>query len=141
MDDILTNAKLLSGIGDSTHDELLTLYVSMVVQSILNYCNRVELPDELRLVAAQMVVQSILNYCNRVELPDELRLVAAQMVADMYSQNNTADGKTGGVSSVSEAGRTVSFNSSSVQSLIDYKLAERKEQLNNYRLLYRERKG
>lgn len=116
MDDILTNAKLLSGISDTTHDDLLTLYVSMVVQTIL-------------------------NYCNRVELPDELHLVAAQMVADMYNQNNTADGKTGGVSSVSEAGRTVSFNSSSVQSLIDYKLAERKEQLNNYRLLYRERKG
>lgn len=116
MDDILINAKLLSGITDDTHDNLLSLYI-------------------------EMAVQSILNCCNRVKLPDELRLVAAQMVADMYNQNNTADGKTGGVSSVSEAGRTVSFNSSSIQALIDNKLAERKEQLNSYRLLYRERKG
>lgn len=116
MDDILLKAKLLSGITDDAHDDLLNLYI-------------------------EMTVQSILNYCNRVKLPDELRLVAAQMVADMYGHNNTADGKTGGVSSVSEAGRTVSFNSSSVQSLIDYKLSERKEQLSSYRLLYRERKG
>lgn len=116
MDDILLKAKLLSGVTDDAHDGLLNLYI-------------------------EMTMQSILNYCNRVKLPDELRLVAAQMVADMYNQNNTADGKTGGVSSVSEAGRTVSFNSSSVQSLIDYKLSERKEQLNSYRLLYRERKG
>ncbi|MGL5514683.1 MAG: phage head-tail connector protein [Sporomusa sp.] len=112
MDDILNNAKLLAGISDSTYDDLLSLYV-------------------------EMVVQSILNYCNRIELPDELRLAAAQMVADMYSQNNTSEGKTGGVSSVSEAGRTVSFNSSSIQTLIEYKLEERNVQLNGFRLPYR----
>lgn len=116
MFEIVKNAKLLLGINDDSYDEILTLY-------------------------AEMVEQSILNYCNRVVAPPELRFVAAQMVADMYSQNNTADGKTGGVSSVSEAGRTVSFNSSSIQALIDNKLAERKEQLSSYRLLYRERKG
>lgn len=116
MADMLAKAKLLAGITDSTHDDLLNLYV-------------------------EMAVQSILNHCNRVALPDGLVLTAAQMVADMYNQNNTADGRTGGVSSVSEAGRTVSFNSSSIQTLLEYALEERKQQLSSYRLLYRERKG
>lgn len=108
---ILEIVRMLPGVPDTVPDELLTLHIDIITRQILNHVNRTELPDGLIYVAAQMVV-------------------------DIFNET-TQDGKTGGVSSVSEAGRSVSFNSALVQLAVENKLEERKAQLDSFRLPYR----
>lgn len=108
---ILEIVKKLLKITDGDQDDIISLYVDMITRQILNYTNRAKLPDELLYIAAQMVV-------------------------DIYNET-TQDGKTGNVSSVSEAGRSVSFNTALVQLSTENKLEERKAQLNGFRQPYR----
>lgn len=108
---ILEIVKKLLKITDGDQDDIISLYVDMITRQILNYTNRAKLPDELLYIAAQMVV-------------------------DIYNET-TQDGKTGNVSSVSEAGRSVSFNTALVQLAMENKLADRKSQLNGFRQPYR----
>lgn len=108
---ILDIVKTLLGIKDSSQDNILALCIGMVTQQILNYTNRAELPDELIYVAAQMVIE---------------------VYNETFKSSETVN-----VASVSEAGRTVSFNTALVQLAAENKLEERKAQLNGFRLPYR----
>ncbi len=113
--DFLSSVKLLLGIADNGTDEILRFYIDLTMQSILNYCNIVELP-------------SALNY------------TLCQMVADTYRDNNrnNATGQVvGNVSSVSEDGRSVSFtNGAEIKTSIEDRIT-RTNELKRYRKLYR----
>jgi len=109
---LLDTVKTLLGIADDSKDAILTLYIDIVTQQILNYTNRAELPDGLIYVAAQMVV-------------------------DIYGEATNTTGTTGKATSISEAGRSVSFDTSLAQKAAENKLEERKTQLNSFRLPFR----
>lgn len=44
---MLSTAKTLLGIADTTKDVILNHYINVVYQSIIDYCNRSDFPDEL----------------------------------------------------------------------------------------------
>ena len=70
--------------------------------------------DSLLSVYVEMTKQSILNFCNISELPSELNYTLCAMVADTYRElksANTTGEVVGNVSSISEDGRSVSFSS------------------------------
>ena len=115
MDNILKTVKTLLGIeaGDITQDDILRLYIEIVMQSIINYCNIEKLPEALYFEAAQMVV--------------DLKNGASTNAADT----------AGKVSSISEAGRTVSFDAAGAHQAVNAKLADRKTQLDRFKLIYR----
>lgn len=112
MKNILSTAKALLGITDDSQDAILALY-------------------------ADIVVQGILNVTNRLELPAELELVAAQMVEDMHREAKINNGTAGNVSSVSEAGRSVSFDTSQISLAVERRIKDRKTQLNRFKLPFR----
>ena len=111
----LGTTKVLLGISDESKDAILQIYLDLVEQSILNYCNIFELP-------------SALNY------------TLCSMTADFYRENemNTKSGEVvGKVSSITEDGRSVAFtNGSELKASIDDRIYKLKE-LNSYRKLYR----
>lgn len=112
MDDILKNAKLLLGITDGSKDDILGLQIEMTIQDILNYTNRNELPEQLRLTAAKMV---------------RLAMIGA-LGADFKAP----------VSSLSEAGRSVSFATAQMtESAIEIERKDIFTQLNRFKLLFR----
>ena len=94
-------------------EPILNLYVDKVIQYILNYCNRTELPQELSYVVIDMVV----NECEKAQ-----------------SSSNSD-----GISSLSEGGRSVSFVTE-VNKLPIYVDFDNKQKsiLNKFRLLYRD---
>jgi len=110
---LLDIVKTLLGITDTSKDTILTLYVDMTIQQILNYINRAELPNELTYVAAQMVVDAY---------------------NEMLDASKTTTGKA---TSVSEAGRSVSFDSSLATMAIERRIEDRQKQLNSFRLPFR----
>ena len=90
--DFLSTVKVLLGITDDTKDTELNVYVDMTKQTVLNYCNRSDLPEAL-------------NY------------TLCQMTADTYRDLTLANTKgevVGNVGSVSEDGRSVSFSSGAI---------------------------
>lgn len=115
MTNILNTAKTLLGITDDSQDTILTLYIDMAVQDILNVTNRSELPAELEFTATQMVAQT-------------------------YREAAISNSARGNVSSVSEAGRSVSFDNSQAESIIERQIEERKAQLNRFKLPFRLRR-
>ena len=112
--DYLSTVKALLGISGTDKDALLTVYIDMTRQTILNYCNRSDLPEAL-------------NY------------TLCQMCADTYRDITTKNGGavTGQVASISEDGRSVSFaTNSSFLTAVEDKVS-RTTELNRYKLLYR----
>lgn len=113
--DYLTQVKLLLGISGSDYDDLLNLYISIVQQEILNYCN--------------------IN-----ELPSALNLTVCQMTCDLYNDNQKKTIKNsvvGNISSISEDGRSVSFtNGTELITSVQDKISNITI-LNRYRKLYR----
>jgi len=113
--DYLATVKLLLGINDNDTDEVLRLYLSIVKQQILNYCNISELP-------------SALDY------------TLCEMVADIYRDSlkkNGEHGIVGNVASVSEDGRSVSFtNGTEMMTAVNDKISKTTE-LNRFKKLYR----
>jgi len=109
---LLDTVKTLLGITDDSKDAILTLYIDIVTQQILNYTNRAELPDGLIYVAAQMVV-------------------------DVYGEASNSSKRSGKVISISEDGTSASFDASIAQMTAENKLEERKGQLNSFRMPYR----
>ena len=106
-------AKMLLCITDDSKDVILSLYIDIATQEILNRTNQSELPAALIYVAAQMAVE-------------------------MFNEAASASsGTTGAATSISEAGRSVSFDASLAQKLAENKLDERREQINSFRLPYR----
>ena len=113
--DFLSTVKVLLGITDDTKDTELTVYVDMTKQTILNYCNRSDLPEAL-------------NY------------TLCQMAADTYrdlTASNTRGEVAGNVGSISEDGRSVSFtNGTEFKTAIEDRVT-RTTELNRYKKLYR----
>ena len=113
--DFLSTVKVLLGITDDTKDTELTVYVDMTKQTVLNYCNRSDLPEAL-------------NY------------TLCQMAADTYrdlTASNTRGEVAGNVGSISEDGRSVSFtNGTEFKTAIEDRVT-RTTELNRYKKLYR----
>lgn len=100
-------------------------------------------PDELLELYSDMATQRILNYINRAAMPDALVLdVLIPMVVAMAKG---ADGSTTHaiqttpeVSSVSEAGRSVTFKAESATTataMLEQQMIFLKDQLNKFRKL------
>ena len=53
---MLTTIKTLLGITGTSKDTLLNIYIAMVEEEILNYCNIEEMPEGLTNTAIQMVL-------------------------------------------------------------------------------------
>lgn len=114
--DYLATVKVLLGITDTSKDSILEVYVGLTKQSILNYCNRSDLPEAL-------------NY------------TLCQICADTYRDTTAkANGAvvSGAVSSISEDGRTVSFSNSLdlIKTAAEDRITHTTE-LNRYKKLYR----
>lgn len=95
--------------------------------------------DELIKLLIDIVTQAILNYCNLNVFPPELEGTLVSIVAELYNDvMNMPELGTLPVSSVSEGGRSVSFDVSKVQYglMIDDKLAKRAI-LNKFKRLYK----
>lgn len=82
-----------------------------------------------------IVYQRILNYCRRSDFPEALILTASQMVVDLIVENQTTQEESR-VSSISEGGRTVSFDMKGVSIQADEKISKLTE-LREFRKLYR----
>lgn len=113
--DFLSTVKALLGITDTEKDSILTVYINMTRQSILNYCNRSDFPEAL-------------NY------------TLCQMTADTYRDLTLANTKgevAGNVGSISEDGRSVSFtNGTEFRTAVEDRIS-RTTELNHYKKLYR----
>lgn len=114
--DYLATVKVLLGITDTSKDSILEVYIGLTKQSVLNYCNRSDLPEAL-------------NY------------TLCQICADTYRDTTAkASGAvvSGAVSSISEDGRTVSFSNSLdlIKTAAEDRIAHTTE-LNRYKKLYR----
>lgn len=111
--EIIEKAKiLLKEQNINISDVALELYVDKTIQYILNYCNLYELPDELCYTVIDMVV----NACFK-------------------AQSNS---ENGGVSSLSEGGRSVSFLTSAnrLAEFQDFD-NETKKILNKFKVFYK----
>lgn len=51
---MLAKIKTLLNIADSSQDELLSLYLDIVKQKVLNYCNREDIPTGLELIVVEI---------------------------------------------------------------------------------------
>ena len=114
--DFLAVTKTILGISnDSSFDIILQTYISMTIQTVLNYCNISELPSALNYVVC---------------------LMTAETYREVVSKNNVGE-VVGAVNSISEGGRSVSFGGTS-----DFKVAiedkvSHKTELNRYKKLFR----
>lgn len=113
--DYLSTVKVLLGINGDEYDGVLPVYISMVRQSILNYCNRSDLPEALNYTLCQMT---------------------ADTYKDTVSRQSTGDVK-GNVASISEDGRSVSFtNGTEFRAAVEDRIT-RTSELNRFKKLYR----
>lgn len=109
---ILNTVKALLKISDDTQDALLTLYIDMATQDALNYTNLNKLPAELDFTIARMV---------------RLQATGALSGTDFAAP----------VTSVSEAGRSVTFAAASLtEEAIKTERKEIKRQLDRFVQLY-----
>jgi hypothetical protein len=117
--DYMSPIKMLLGIEDEKHDVILNYYLNRIVQYILNYCNRSDLPPELNYVVCEMVVELFNN--------------------TQGSLDDNGNLKTGNVASVTEDGRTVEFsnNLTSATVLLNETLSNRKRELNKFKKVYK----
>ena len=114
--DFLAVTKMLLGLsGDDSFDTILQTYISMTIQTILNYCNIPELPSALNYAVCQMT---------------------AETYKEVTSKNNVGE-VVGAVSSISESGRSLSFGGiSDFKVSIEDKVSHKIE-LNRYKKLFR----
>lgn len=113
--DYLSTVKVLLGIDGTEKDAALAVYIAMTRQTILNYCNRSDLPEALNFTLCQM---------------------CADTYRDITAGQSTGDVR-GSVSSISEDGRSVSFSSGAeFKTAIEDKVS-RTAELNRYKLLFR----
>ena len=122
---ILDDFKTYNSIKDEENDKLYNLYIDKAMQSILNLTNRVVFPVELRYIVLELINDFLdMNKSKNNEIP----------VSD-----------TKDISSISEHGRSVSFDNQSstyystlISSHINEQLKLRKIEIYRYRLLYKE---
>ena len=113
-----------------------------IVKTLLGISPTDENKDVQLNLYIDVVTQRILNYCNIHEMPDELQFTAAQMVVDLYrefEQSSNVGEVVGNVSSVSEGGRTVGFstNTTTVKAKLEERIGFMRIELNRFRQLYR----
>ena len=113
--DYLSTVKVLLGISGDSKDAELTVYVNLTKQSILNYCNRSDLPEALNFTLCQMCA-------------DTYRDITVSRVTGEVNGN---------VSSISEDGRSVSFSSGAEFKTAVEDRITRTTELNHYKKLYR----
>lgn len=113
--DHMGNLKLLLGIDGSESDGLLQLCLDITRQAILNYCNRDDFPPELDFTLCCM---------------------AADSYRECKARNATGD-IVGGVSSISEDGRSISYaGMDAIRAGAEDRIAKNTE-LNRFKKLYR----
>lgn len=96
--------------------------------------------DDVRLsLFVDIVYQKILNYCNREDFPEALKYVAAQMVVDLITDNQVVNGNISSLKSIEEDGRKVEFNVDNIMTATEEKVLKTTE-LNRYKKLYRNTK-
>jgi len=109
---LLDTVKVLLGITDDSKDAILTLYIDIAVQDVLNRTNRNELPEELNKTVARMV-----------------RLSATGALSTDFNAP---------VASVSEAGRSVNFATAQLtEKDIEAERKDIEAQMLSFRLPYR----
>lgn len=113
--DCLSTVKVLLGITDTDKDAVLSVYIDMTRQEILNYCNRSDLPEALNYTLCRMT---------------------ADAYRDITAAQSTGEVK-GNVSSISEDGRSVSFSSGAEFKTSITDRVTRITELNRYKKLYR----
>lgn len=113
--DYLSTVKVLLGITDTDKDAVLSVYIDMTRQEILNYCNRSDLPEALNYTLCRMT---------------------ADAYRDITAAQSTGEVK-GNVSSISEDGRSVSFSSGAEFKTAITDRVTRMTELNRYKKLYR----
>lgn len=118
--DCLSVVKTILGFTDTSKDDLLSTYIEITRQTILNYCNLTVIPSALNYTFAIMVVD---------------------LYRDIYNRNKTINNvATGNISVIEEDGRKVQFDystdSSSVYTTVEEKVSKSQE-LKRYRKLYR----
>ena len=96
----------------------------------------IQISNDLLSLYIDIIYQRILNYCRRNDFPDGLKYTACQMVVELIVENQTTLSDNSRVSSISEGDRTVSFNTAGVVIQADEKISKKSE-LNEYRKLYR----
>ena len=109
-DDIKTYAQTLLPTGIEISETRLSLFVDVVYQDILNYCNRDDFPSELEYTASQLVVDLITEEYTTFENPR--------------------------MSSISEDGRTVSFDMAGISAKVEDKI-NKITLLKRFKKLYR----
>lgn len=57
LEQIVSDAKALLGITDDTQDAVLNYHARAVIQKVLNYCHREDLPDALVFIVVEMLVR------------------------------------------------------------------------------------
>lgn len=93
--------------------------------------------DDTRLsLYVDIIYQKILNYCNRYDFPEALKYVAAQMVIDLITDNQVINGNISSLKSIEEDGRKVEFNVDNIMTAAEEKVTKTTE-LNRYKKLYR----
>ena len=113
--DYLSTVKVLLGIDGTEKDAALAVYIAMTRQTILNYCNRSDLPEALNFTLCQMCADTYRD------------ITAGQASGEVR----------GNVSSISEDGRSVSFSSGTeFKTAIEDKVS-RTAELKRYKLLFR----
>lgn len=114
--DFLAVTKTLLGLSSNdSFDTILQTYISMTIQTVLNYCNINELPPALNYAVCQMT---------------------AEAYREIVSKNNTGE-VVGNVHSISEGGRSVSFGDSSEFRVAIEDKVSHKIELNRYKKLFR----
>lgn len=131
---VLANFKTLNNITVDTYDNIFNLYIDKAIQEILNLTNRINFPIALRYVILDMVNDFYTIYKSNFNISSETE--------ESSSNNDTY------IKSLSEAGRSISFESASelilnslLSSHITQQLENRQKQIYRYRLLYREMSG
>ena len=95
-----------------------------------------KIDDDRLSLYIDIVIQRILNYCNRAVLPEELKFTTAQMVIDMIVENQTSIGGDTRISSISEGDRSVNFDIQGFIIQADEKISKKTE-LNKFKKLYK----
>lgn len=114
---IVTNAKVILGITDTSKDNLLTLYATML-------CN------------------NVLIKINRRKFPEALKYVMIDLVKDKFDSNNKEDPELKTIQSMSEYDRSVSLGASDILKarlnlIAQRQLDENEKIINKFKLLYK----
>lgn len=108
---------------------------------ILGYCKTlmpkdIQLEDSRLSLYIDIIYQRILNFCNRHDFPEELKFTASQMAIDMIVENQTTLEGDSRISSISEGDRTVNFSVNGLMTQADEKISKLTE-LKKFRKLYK----